>query len=135
MKKSLLFEALKLSLKGLDSHPQYDNFIHFTYFVVDNQIVSNGVNCSHEPDKRWGYHGLSLLLGDSFKPKLHSELNCLRRCRSNIRGATAINVRLSKKGEPRQSCPCEACFNVLKVVGIKKVYFTTSSNWACMDIA
>lgn len=130
MKKALLDQILRQCYRELPKHPQLEHFAHWTYLVQDNKIISYGVNRHHEPPKKFGYHNVSISFkGEAFRPKWHSELDAVKRCRGNVRGCTAVNVRLNKSGQVRMSMPCAACRNLLYVTNVKKVYFTTEFGW------
>lgn len=128
MKKSLLTEILNRCQRDIPNHPEHDNFMHWTFIVQNNQIVSDGVNRNHEPPISAGYHG-RCCIERGFKPKWHSELDAVRRCKRKLQGCEVVNVRLNKSGEVRLSMPCVACRNLLYVVNASKVFFTTEFGW------
>ena len=64
-------------------------------------------------------------------PYLHSEIDAI----SKLWGKTYIsskhslvNVRMSPKGELRQSKPCDSCSQVVESIGIKVYYFDKVGN-------
>lgn len=126
MKKSLLDIALNKSKKTLESHPEYENFPHWTFLVQDNQIVSSGLNRKHEPDVYYGYHDCK---DKTFIPKLHSEPNAIKRCVRVLNDFYAINIRLNRQGQMKMSMPCKTCRRILFTLGCKRVYFTTEFGW------
>src|SRR5687768_461866 len=99
MKRSLLDEALRRARREIESHPQKDNFLHWTFLVKNNRIISDGVNKHHEPPKCFGYHNQCNKGMSGFRPKWRSELDAIWRCRVNLRDCVAINVRLNRGGE------------------------------------
>ncbi len=128
MKKSILREALKRCSQEIDTHPQRDYFAHWTFLVRDNRVISVGINRDKEPPKYFGYHKPELVeIG--FKPKWHSELDAVSRCKQAIYGCEAINVRMNKHGQLRLSLPCKACRHLLAIVNCRKVWFTTDYDW------
>jgi tRNA(Arg) A34 adenosine deaminase TadA len=128
VKKALLKQMLRQCRLEVDNHPQKDFFPHWTFLVVDNKIISVGMNRELEPPKSFGYHKPELVeLG--FKPKWHAELDAIKRARTNLTGCVAVNVRLNKQGEVRLSMPCKACRSLLNVVNCSRVYFTTEFGW------
>lgn len=55
----------------------------------------------------------------------HAELNCILgipRCKST--GATVYVVRIKKDGSYGMAKPCQCCEDMLKFVGVKKVYWS-----------
>lgn len=141
MKRTILQDILKRCHYQLQigSHPQKNNFIHWTFLVRDNRIISSGVNRPIEPPRHFGYHTELGREGTPFPakngvvqpliPKLHSELDAYRRCKENPRGCIAVNVRLNKTGLERISMPCVTCRRLLYVMNCKKVFFTTELGW------
>jgi tRNA(Arg) A34 adenosine deaminase TadA len=59
----------------------------------------------------------------------HAELGCILGLdRSKTSGSVIYVVRINKDDEFRLSKPCSMCHEVLKYVGVKKVYYTTGDN-------
>tara|TARA_Y100000296_G_scaffold87192_1_gene130465 strand:+ start:1676 stop:2080 length:405 start_codon:yes stop_codon:yes gene_type:complete len=59
----------------------------------------------------------------------HAELGCILGLdRSATRGSDLYVVRIGKGGELRMSKPCEMCEQVLRHVGVKRVYYSISEN-------
>lgn len=56
---------------------------------------------------------------------VHAEVDALRQV-SDARGATMFVARISKKGEPALSKPCERCSKKLAKAGIKRVCYTVN---------
>ena len=135
MKKSLLTQVLQQCRRELREHPQYEHFPHWTFLVnTNNQIISFGVNREHEPPRSLGYHDVICRdKSKEFKPKWHSELDAVKRCRFNLCDSIAINIRLNKAGEAKLSMPCKACRNLLYVTNVKRCYFTTDYGWGCYE--
>lgn len=126
MKKSLLSQILKECRDSLPNHPQFSHFPHWTYFVRDNEILTVGLNRSLEPSKKYGYHDNP---DPTFKPKYHSELDALRKCNRGLHDLDVVNVRLNKAGQLRLSLPCRTCRNLLALLDVRRVYFTTEVGW------
>ena len=56
---------------------------------------------------------------------IHAELGCVLGMPRNITtGADIYVCRINRRGEFRNSKPCAMCHEVLKHVGIKRVYYT-----------
>jgi deoxycytidylate deaminase len=125
MKKQLLDHFLQQCRRTLQKHPQYENFPHWTFLVRDNQVISVGMNRKHEPSKVYGYHNLNQ--DEDFKPKWHSELDAVIKNRRGFKGI--VNVRLNKLGQTRISMPCKVCRGILTNLNVKKIFFTTESQW------
>ena len=60
---------------------------------------------------------------------IHAELGCvLGLARTVTSGADIYVCRINKRGQFRNSKPCAMCHEVLKYVGVKRVYYTTGDN-------
>ena len=60
---------------------------------------------------------------------VHAEIGCvLGMPRRATTGADLYVCRINKEGDFRNSKPCTMCHEVLKHVGIKRVYYTTNNN-------
>jgi len=56
---------------------------------------------------------------------VHAELGCIRGLARDVTtGSDVFVCRVNRKGEFRNSKPCTMCHQVLKHVGIKRVYYT-----------
>ena len=131
MKKSILEVILNKCKRTLKSHPEYENFPHWTFLVQDNQIVSQGLNRKHEPSLSLGYHNCK---DKSFIPKWHSEPDSIKRCVRILNNFSAINVRLNRQGQMKMSMPCKTCRRILSTLNCKKVYFTTEFGWQSLTL-
>ena len=126
MKKSLLNQILKECQAGLDTHPERKNYAHFTLLFQDGKLISRGINKAHRPHKGLGYYNRELKkTGGVFHPKTHAEQNAVERARVYLNGFTAVNVRLGRDKSPRMSLPCPNCFNLLRLLRCRSVYYTT----------
>ena len=60
---------------------------------------------------------------------IHAELGCILGIpRSVTSGADIYVCRINKQGQFRNSKPCAMCHEILKYVGVKRVYYTTGDN-------
>ena len=60
---------------------------------------------------------------------VHAELGCILGMPRNVTsGADVYVCRINRDGEFRISKPCKMCHQVLKHVGVKRVYYTTNDN-------
>lgn len=130
MNKKLLGNILRDCKKDLINHPEYKNFAHWTFLIRDNQIISEGKNHRGEPSKKYGYHNH---IDKDYRPKFHSELYAIRKCKRGLEDITLVNVRLNRLGEVKMAMPCKVCQNILRNLDIKKIYFTTEDGWSLID--
>lgn len=120
MKKKLLDECLKIALRKLHKHPRKESYKHYTFIVQDNQIVGYGTNKPAEAPEGLGYADYQFI---------HSEYDAFKKLKGIIqrdRDFDAVNIRLNKLGQMRNSLPCPCCMNFLKSFRCKRIYFSTS---------
>lgn len=125
MKKSILRKLICECRNKIETHPEKDNYIHWSFLIIDNIIVSSGINISCEPPVYYGYHQH---VDKTFIPKIHSELSAILKLKKKIKNFTCINIRLNKSGETRLSMPCKKCIKILKKFHCKNVFFTMEKN-------
>lgn len=118
---NLVLECIRRATRMLHRHPEYKNYIHFTFIVQNNSIISCGVNRSAEPPnylsyKRW--------------QKIHSEFTAWKRGKSFIKKGKfyIVNIRLNRSGLLRMSYPCQCCFRFLKNLGCTGVWYSNKNN-------
>ena len=58
---------------------------------------------------------------------LHAEQACIINARRDLKGTSMLVIRVNKQGEFRMAKPCGMCAGFLSSVGIKEVYYTTST--------
>jgi tRNA(Arg) A34 adenosine deaminase TadA len=123
MKQKNLVFAINVALKELAQHDELNNFAHWSFIYQDNSLISKGINKRHEPPIYLGYHKP---WEKTFRPKWHSEMDAINKCKVHLNGFTCINIRLNKLGELRNAAPCKRCLEILKINRCKEVYFSTS---------
>jgi hypothetical protein len=127
MKKSLLHNALTFAKNKFVYHGEFNNFIHFSFIVQSNKIIEIGKNNKKIPKLHFGYHR-RLQNDPFFHPKTHSELHVWMKSKGILnknKSFEMINIRLNKKGFVRLSKPCTCCYNLLKELGCKAVYYSS----------
>lgn len=84
------------------------------------RILSSGVNgirsCSKINKKFQEYEN-----------SLHAEQSCILNARRDLKGTSMLVLRVNKHGEFRMAKPCEMCRGFIEAVGIKEIYYTTST--------
>lgn len=122
MKRKLLNECLETArrLNNPDKHPDWGCYHHFSFIIQDNKIIGFGMNRKGEPIKRLGYAEWG---------KIHSEFDVYHQVKGIMKDGnfTVINFRLSKRGELRDSTPCNCCHKFLKSMGCNEIWFSTSN--------
>ena len=123
MNKKILAECLSIARSEIERHPEKDNFMHWSFVVVGKKIIGYDVNKTFcvKNIRFFGYT-------NEKRFKAHAELNAILKCHHYIyhKHFTLVNVRLSKKGELRNSMPCEVCYAFSKKNGAKHIYFTSN---------
>lgn len=127
MKKTILEEAKNIAISKIENHPEYDNYIHYTFIVKNNKLLGYGCNMRGEPPVTFGYH--ERLNGG--RPKLHSEFVAYKKMKGLLKGEAfeIINIRLNRKGEMKLSAPCNCCMNFLKETDCKNIYYSTDEGF------
>jgi len=128
MRKRILKECLRIARSKCnpESHPEYYNYIHFSFIIQNNKIIEYGFNRPGPPLDGFGYPDFG---------KIHSENDAYRKARGILdsqKPFDIINIRLNKGGDLRVSKPCSCCHSFLKVVGCRNVYFSTECGFAKM---
>lgn len=127
MKKSLFKQVVKIALSKMDNHPEYDCYMHYSFVIQDNKIVDYGTNSNKTPPVHHGYNK-RCLIDDTFKPKTHSEYAAYMRAKGLLKPKSfeIINLRFNKVGELRLSKPCDCCYLLLKELGCKRFYYSST---------
>lgn len=56
---------------------------------------------------------------------VHAEIDALKKAK-DVNGATVYIARVNRRGQARDSRPCNRCYAALKTNGVKKIIYTTS---------
>jgi hypothetical protein len=131
MKKSILEIALRTALKELSSHPEFENYLHWSFIVSNNSIIEWATNNNgNNIPIHFGYHAR---LNWDGQPKTHAEFAAFKRARGLLtpnKKFECVNIRLNRRGEIRMAAPCSCCSAFLCEMGCSKFYFTTAAGWA-----
>lgn len=119
MKKNILYQCIKWSLNHNTplKHSQFNYYIHHTFIIQENKIVEWGQNKA----------------GNApffYKPyqKIHSEYIAYKKAHGLLKRNKPfdiVNIRLNKMGVLKLSKPCICCFNFLKSMKCRNVYFSS----------
>lgn len=133
MKKKILNDVIRLAIKELPTHPEYNHYCHWSFIIQNNKIVEWSTNDNGIPPIHLGYNSRI----DCSEPKRHAEFNAWRKAKGILiqnKSFECINIRLNRLGEIKFSAPCICCSNFLKALGCNKVYFTTDLGWAKVNL-
>lgn len=132
MNKNILKECVRLSKRqnNADKHPQFHNYIHWSFIVQDNMIVEIGKNKQGKPKyTNFGYIKTA---------KIHSEHDVYEKAKGLLkknRPFEIVNIRLNKQGDLRLSKPCACCCKFLDFIGCKTVWFSTEVGFAKLRLS
>ena len=103
---------------------EYGKIRHGALLIKGGSII----NTCYNKDKFCAF-GTRFRDPDRGHATIHAELGCiLGMSRSVTAGADIYVCRVNKRGQFRNSKPCAMCHEVLKHVGVKRVYYTTGDN-------
>lgn len=124
MKRSLLTQALRISVDKLDRHPELQNFAHYSFIVQSGRILEWATNSRREPPRHYGYHHNR---ETTFRPKFHAEVFAYKRARGLLVGDAfeIINIRLTRAGVVRLSKPCRPCYELMTALGCRAFYYSS----------
>jgi hypothetical protein len=118
--------ALSLLPKAKEERNTKNKFFHFAFGYKKNKLLAIGQN---NPEKT---HTQALLLARRFNtelehPFLHAETDLISRLWGKYyidSSFKMVIIRLNKRGELRCSKPCDRCDQIIKSLGIKKVWWS-----------
>lgn len=118
--------ALSLLPKAKEERNTKNKFFHFAFGYRKNKLLAIGQN---NPEKT---HTQAVMLARRFNtelehPFLHAETDLISRLWGKYyidNSLRMVIIRLNKRGELRCSRPCERCDQIIKSLGIKKVWWS-----------
>lgn len=94
--------------------------------VKSGRVISFGWNSRKRTPK-------SAKLGYNWS--LHAEIDtCLGFSPEEIRDATLYNYREDRQGRRKISKPCPTCEHVLRGLGVRRVYYSTTEGTQCLSL-
>lgn len=114
MKLKFFNLAKKVSKKSISKH-------QLGCVIVDkNKVITTGFNDTIRTHPK---------TPDPYQT-LHAEISAVLGVpKHKLKGCTAYVYRETKDGNPANSKPCETCEEVLRKMGIKRVYYTDSDGY------
>lgn len=125
MNQKIFRKILNISRKINSAHPEERNR-HYTFLIRKNKILTYGLNSTSKT------HPLAYQRGYHFYRK-HSEISAILRVlrilglRTTPEDCKLVNIRLSCRGEIRNSRPCYRCQALLKDFSFREVWYSTDS--------
>ena len=118
--RRILTSCMKQATKSSKTNAQrVSHYDHYSFVISDNEVVEWGRNMTKNiPPVHWGYNRFQ---------GLHSELSAYLKASGLLkdRDFGVVNVRLSRKLELMNSCPCDNCKRMLESLGAKWVIYST----------
>jgi hypothetical protein len=120
MKSKILKNCLEIARRHNNSlkHPQWDCYKHFSFIIQNNKIVEWGMNRK----------GDAYVNGFNDYSKVHSEIDAYFKARGLMDKSDPfeiVNIRLTKTFRIKSSNPCKCCWNFMKKLNCKRIWFTT----------
>lgn len=132
----ILDKAMNIALQLHQNRVEQDFHI-YSFLYRKTNLLAIGKN------NMIGQRNKALSLGKKFNvkhfldfPYIHAEMDVVSKVfnRNELTGKEVlIVVRLNVHSVPRMAKPCEHCEQVLRAVGLNKIYYTTNSNWVSME--
>ena len=128
VKKTILKECLRLA-KEKNKKRDDDLNRHFNFVIQENKILEIGQNRSKAPSQT--------LFGYPETSGIHSENDAYRKAKGLLdpnKSFEVVNIRLNKQNEIKISKPCPCCYNLIRSVGAKVIYFSTDCGFAKISL-
>lgn len=105
--------------------------------VLKNKVIASASNKlkTHPLQKEYDdkYRQFNCLSNPKNMYSLHAEIACLKQLRGqdiNYKDLELYIVRLRKDTKYGMARPCSACMNLIKSMGIKKIFYTTNAGFS-----
>ena len=138
-KKNMKFFKLAKEISKTSNHPR----ISIGAVITDkNTVISCGTNMHKTHPIQKKYNEFNKKLDDKCHHFIHAEISAIIHAgTTNLDGCSIYVYREDKNRNIAMCRPCPACFNFIKSVGIKKIYYTTPDgfceenleNWETWD--
>jgi len=92
---------------------------HGSVIVKGGRVISTGINKDRS-------HPL-IVSSEHIKEhcSVHAEVDAIKKAKDTT-GATIYVARVNRRGQTRDSRPCNRCYDAIKKSGIKKIIYTVS---------
>ena len=104
--------------------------------VYKHRIISSGCN-SRKTDTLQKKYNIYRFVEDT-PASIHSEIACLKplvgRKDIDFRYVDLYVYRENKNGTPMLAHPCESCFNLIRDLGIRNIYYTNNGGYSHENI-
>jgi deoxycytidylate deaminase len=92
---------------------------HGSVIVKGGRVISTGMNKDRSHPR--------IVSSEHIKDhcSVHAEVDAIKKAK-DVSGATIYVARVNRRGEARDSRPCNRCYEAIRKNGIKKIVYTTS---------
>jgi hypothetical protein len=125
--------AIRLLPYAKSQRNSRNKFFHFAFGYDKNKLIAIGQN---NPEK---INAKAFRLAKKFNieayqqfPYLHAETDLISRLWGKHYIDSSLKVvilRLNKRGELRNSCPCEKCSKIMSALNINDIYWSTDNGF------
>ena len=110
-----------------------------TIIVCKKDVVSVGTNVPKTHPVQMFYNKKyfkdRFVMGKYFHHYIHAELRAILNAeKQNLSGCSIYNYRETFHGKLANSRPCPACMKMIKQVGIKNIYYTTTDGYCKEEV-
>jgi len=102
---------------------------HCSFAVRKSRIVCVGQNSYTKihPYHKWGRYENHKNFPGEYRPNLHSECSlAIRLGEEDLSNYTILNIRINRRGQPVMSDFCINCFNLLRNLNAKRLFYSDS---------
>ena len=128
MNKQIFKRCLKIAVENTTpNNPQWDSFMHFSFYIQKNKIVAYGQNQNANPE---------IFLGYPKHSKIHSEISGWKKAKYYLKDEPfeVINIRTTKQQKTRLSKPCPCCMTFLQDLNCKRIWYSTEDNFKVIKL-
>lgn len=127
------FHYFKIA-KAVSKTSTFDRIRIGCIIVYKKEILSAGVNVKKSHPMQKKYNSLRFNCQPEYHHYLHAEMRAIINAgKDNLSGACIYVYREDKRGNLAPSRPCNACMEVIKKYGIKKIFYTTEDGY-CEEV-
>ena len=121
--------------KAVSKTSTYGKILIGAIIVYKREIISVGANCRKTHPLQMPYDRYRDSSVDWCHHYLHAEMNAIIHADKEYLPNSDIYIfREDRNGKIANCRPCEACMNMIKDVGIKKIYYTTRDGFCVEEL-
>lgn len=94
--------------------------------VRSGNVLSFGTNIPNKTHPEYKTH--------PYSKSIHAELSAIIHAAADVGGADMYIYREDALGRPALAHPCPHCMDILRLAGIRRVFYTVNGGYGVMDI-